>query len=54
MKIDNGLGELGLKRIEAIADGHCLFWSWSYAQNVSKEILENKLSQELLNNNDLI
>ena len=39
MKIDNGLGELGLKRIETIANKHCLLWSWSYVQNTSKEIL---------------
>ena len=36
VKIDNGLGEVGLKRVETIADGHCLLWSWSYAQNISK------------------
>ena len=52
MKIDNGGRELGFKRIETIADWHCLWWSWSYEQNISKEILENKLSQELLIIND--
>ena len=52
VKIDNGLGELGPKRVETIADGHCFLWSWSYAQNILKKILENKLGQELLSNND--
>ena len=53
VKIDNGLGELGLKRVETIADGHCLLWSWLYEQNISKKILENKLGQELLSNEEL-
>ena len=26
VKKDNGLGELVLKRVETIADGHCLLW----------------------------
>ena len=30
IKIDNGPRELGLKRIETIADGHCLIFIFNY------------------------
>ena len=52
VKKHNGLGELGLKRVETIADGHCLLWLRSYAQSLSKKIYVKKHSQELVGNND--
>ena len=50
--INRGLRELGLRRVETEADGHCLLWSWEAVTNVPKAIIEERLSDELKKNTD--
>ena len=46
--IDCGLRSLGKERTETVADGHCLLYAWARGFNVTKRLVEQSLTSELL------